>query len=415
MGLGKTVAILTALEELFNDRHAVNKCLVIAPLRVARDTWAAECRKWDHIQNLRLSIVLGNADERCAALFVAADIYVINRENVSWLVGYYGDNWPFDCIVIDELSSFKNHRSKRFEALRMVLPRVKRLYGLTGTPAPNGLCDLWAPMYLLDRGYRLFNKITPFHKKWFYPIRVDPNNPAIVWDWLPKEGASEEIYGRIADITVSCESGLVKLPERIDVDHFVEIPREEYESMLKDYCVDDILAVNAAVAIGKLQQIANGCIYDGTGDYQIIHDAKLDALEDLWEAANGRNILVYYQYQFDAKRILERWECAREIKSESSVADWMQGKIQFGVAHAASCGHGLNLQSGGNIVIWFGIPWSLELYQQANARIHRQGQTETVFVHHILAENTVDSDVMDRLHGKDTSQRELLFKLLRRV
>jgi len=413
MGLGKTVIILTALKELITDRFDVRRCLIIAPLRVARDTWSQELNKWDHLKgSMSISKILGSETERLNALLVPADIYVINRENVEWLVSVRV--WDFDCVVIDELSSFKSHTSKRFKSLRRVLPRITRLYGLTGTPAPNGLLDLWSQIYLLDRGFRLLKGITAYRNKWFVPKQSDPRNPAIIWEWTPKEGASHEIYDRLADITVSVESGLVKLPPRIDTNHFVDIPMDDYDSMLKDYIADgDILAANAAVRINKLLQICNGAIFDETGTARYIHTAKLDMLEDLIEAANGRNVLVYYQFTFDLKSILGRFKTAREIRTPVSVSDWMAGKINLGVAHAASTGHGLNMQSGGNIIIWYGVPWSLELYQQACARLHRQGQISTVFIHHILAADTVDVDVLDRLHGKDISQRELLLKLLR--
>ena len=418
MGLGKTVITLTALEDLFNNYFAINKCLIIAPLRVARETWSRELDKWDHLRGrLRISKILGTEKERLCGLATPADIYIINRENLVWLINLPLP-WEFDCVIIDELSSFKSHQSKRFKALRTVLPKITRLYGLTGTPAPNGLLDLWAQIYLFDQGVRLGPGITKYRAKWFTPILCDPQNPSIVWKWAAKTGASDEIYKRISDITASVESGAVKLPARIDTTHLVDIPMTEYNEMLKTYIVDDILAANAAVAINKLLQICNGFIYDEAGESHVLHDDKLNKLEDLIEAAVGRNVLVYYQYECDKQRILERFQstddfCVRELKSPNSIAAWMSGDIQVGVAHAASCGHGLNLQDGGNIIIWYGVPWSLELYQQANARLHRQGQKETVYVHHILARDTVDEDVLKRLHGKDIDQRDLLYKLLR--
>jgi len=414
MGLGKTVIILTALNELINERFACGKVLIVAPLRVARETWVREANKWDHLKDLSLIRVLGPSEQRIKALNTQSDVYIINRENIAWLVEYYGNKWPFDTVVIDELSSFKSHTSERFKALRRVRGKISRIYGLTGTPASNGLLDLWAQMFLLDRGERLGKGITAYRDKWFYPAQRDRENPAIVYNWEPNKGASEEIYAKLADISASVESGLVKLPERIDTNHMVTIPMADYNSMVETLQVDGILAANSAVAINKLQQIANGCIYGDDGSFHKLNDAKLECLEDLIEAANGKNVLVYYQYQFDIERILEKFKDSRELRTPASIAAWMDGKINIGVAHAASCGHGLNLQDGGNIIIWYGVPWSLELYQQANARLHRQGQTETVFVHHILARGTVDEDVIDRLHGKDITQQRLLDNLLRR-
>ena len=424
MGLGKTVVTLTALEELINDRFAFRKCLIIAPLRVARDTWSRELNKWDHLRGkLSVSKIIGTEAERIAGINAQADIYIINRENVEWLVDYLGNDWCYDCVVIDELSSFKSHRSKRFKALRKVLPKIDRLYGLTGTPAPNGLIDLWAQIFLLDKGFRLCKGITKFRAQWFSPMKWDPNDPSIVYKWEPKAGATQEIYGRLKDITASVESGLVKLPPRLDVMHYVDMPKAgwtAYNNMCDTYiALGDILAVNAAVAVNKLLQIANGGIYDEKGKVRLIHGEKLLKLDELFEASLGKNILIYYSFDFDKKRILEHFKkyedvAVRELKTPESISAWMSGLVQVGVAHPASCGHGLNLQDGGSIIIWYGPTWSLELYQQANARLHRQGQRDTVVVHHILARDTVDEDVIGRLKNKDIDQKELLKALLRR-
>jgi SNF2 family DNA or RNA helicase len=424
MGLGKTVVMLTALEELINDRFAFRKCLIIAPLRVARDTWSRELAKWDHLRGkLSVSKILGTEAERIAGIEAQADIYIINRENVEWLAGYHGNDWCYDCVVIDELSSFKSHRSKRFKALRKVLPKIDRLYGLTGTPAPNGLIDLWAQIFLLDKGYRLCTGVTKFREQWFTPMKWDRDDPSIVYKWEPKPGASQEIYRRLKDITASVESGLVKLPPRLDVMHHIDMPDKgwsAYDRMLNTYiAMGDILAVNAAVAVNKLLQICNGGIYDEQGKMRLVHEAKLEKLDELYEASCGKNILIYYSFEFDKKRILEHFKryedvAVRELKTPESISAWMAGKVQVGVAHPASCGHGLNLQDGGSIIIWYGPTWSLELYQQANARLHRQGQQDTVVVHHILARDTVDQDVINRLKNKDIDQKELLKALLRR-
>jgi len=421
MGLGKTVIMLTAIDELINNRFAVCKVLIIAPLRVARDTWARELAKWDHLQGrLKMISLIGNKDERIAALDLPGDVYLINREMVVWLVEYFEGRhipWPFDCLVIDELSSFKSWKSKRFKALRRSRKRVKRIYGLTGTPAPNGLLDLWSQIFLLDGGQRLGTGICKYRDRWFFPEKVDKYDPNIVYTWGAREGAKEEIYGLISDITASVEAGTVKLPERVDVEHYVDIPVDEYQAMVNYFCVDQIEAVNAAVVINKLLQIANGFIYDESGKAHPIHDEKLEKLKELFEAANGNRIIIYYQFDYDKSVILKYFETIEglrvsELRTPASITAWMAGELDVAVAHAASTGHGLNLQEHGHIIIWYGVPWSLELYQQANARLHRQGQRETVFVHHILARGTVDEDVLYRLQHKDLGQRELLERLL---
>ena len=411
MGLGKTVITLTALDDLLFDSFEVSRVLVVCPLRVAKTTWPQEIAKWDHLRHLRYSVVVGTPKERVAALSRPAELYIINRENVEWLVKHYaGRKLPFDMLVIDELSSFKNSRAKRFLALKKVLPQFTRVVGLTGTPAPNGLEDLWPQIYLLDRGARLGRTMRSYLDMYF----DTPNS------WLPykrelKPGAEEAIYRRIGDICVSMRAAdHLKMPERVD--NVVEIrlsAREEklYRQMERDmllpYADGDVLALNAAALAGKLLQLANGAVYDENGKVRKIHSRKLDALEDLIEASNGKSILVYYGYKHDKDRIAEKINI-REIKTERDICDWNNGKIQIALAHPASCGHGLNLQKGGSTIIWFGLTWSLELYQQANARLYRQGQNNTVVVHHIVTKGTVDEDVMTALNDKDMGQASLM-------
>ena len=406
----KTAITLTAIDALMYDYFEISKVLIIAPLRVAQTTWTNEASKWEHLRHLRLARVIGSVSERQKALKSDADIYVINRENVEWLV----ENYPFDfdMVVIDELSSFKSYQSKRFKALRRVRPKVSRIVGLTGTPAPNGLMDLWAEINLLDMGERLGRYITHYRDKYFRP---DKRNGAIVYSYKPLPDAEEQIYDKISDICISMKAvDYLTMPERID--NMVEVSMSEKEEklyrqlekeMLLPFADGDIDAVNAAALTNKLLQLANGAAYDENGNVKLIHDRKLDALEDLIEAANGKPVLVYYSYKHDKERILQRFN-ARELVSERDINDWMNGRIQIAVAHPASCGHGLNLQSGGSTIVWFGLPWSLELYQQANARLYRQGQTETVVINHIITKGTVDEKVMKALQNKDAGQELLL-------
>ncbi|MBR0366057.1 MAG: DEAD/DEAH box helicase, partial [Clostridia bacterium] len=385
-GLGKTVTTLTAIEELMYGRFEVGKVLIIAPLRVAMTTWTGETEKWEHLKNLRLSRALGSAAEREKALKADADVYIINRENVEWLVNNYDFN--FDMVVIDELSSFKSHQSKRFKALRKVRPKVKRIVGLTGTPAPNGLMDLWAEINILDMGQRLSRYISRYRYEYFKP---DKRNGMVIYSYKPLPDAEERIYAKLSDICISMKaSDQLKMPERVDNVVTVEMNEKEREmyktlekEMLLPFADGDIDAVNAAALSNKLLQMANGAVYDENGNVRNIHSRKLDALEDLIEAANGKPVLVYYSYKHDRDRIMDRFP-AREIKTEKDISDWNSGKITIGLAHPASCGHGLNQQSGGSTIIWFGLTWSLELYQQANARLYRQGQRETVVIHHII-------------------------------
>lgn len=417
MGLGKTVITLSAIDELMYDRFEVSKVLVIAPLRVAQDTWSREADKWDHLRHLRISKVLGSADQRIAALFDDdADIFIINRENVVWLVEYLEEHrmrWTFDMVVVDELSSFKSNQAKRFKALRKIRPMVDRIVGLTGTPAANSLMDLWAEMYLLDRGERLGRTITSYRAEWFSPAY---GSGAIVYKWRPRRGALEAITKRIADITVSMSAeDYLELPDLIETDIRVDLDdkaRKAYEMMERDCLLPfdddtDVTAFDAAAVMSKLLQLSNGFVYDQDHGARAIHEAKMDALSELIEAADSP-VLVYYNFTADRDRILEAYEEARLLDSDQDIADWNDGRIRILLAHPASAGYGLNLQDGGHIMIWMGLPWSLEMYLQAVARLQRQGQLHPVLVYHILATGTVDEQVSQSLQAKDMTQNTLL-------
>lgn len=412
MGLGKTSITLTAVNDLIFDSFEVSKVLVIAPLRVARDTWPSEIKKWDHLKHLRYSVAVGSESERLAALRKEADIYIINRENVDWLVNKSRVTFDFDMVVIDELSSFKSHQSKRFKSLLKVRPYIKRIVGLTGTPSSNGLMDLWAQFRILDMGKRLGRYITHYRSAYFLP---DKRSADRIFTYKPADGAEQMIYDRISDITISMKSAdYLKLPECIinEVPVFMDVKEKRiYETFKEDMVAkikdEEIDAANAAVLSGKLLQMANGCIYDENKKALKIHDRKLDALEDLIESANGKPLLVAYWFQHDLARIKERFP-VREIKTSKDIEDWNQGKIPLAVIHPASAGHGLNLQTGGSTLVWFGLTWSLELYQQCNARLHRQGQTDTVVIHHIIAKGTIDEDVMAALQRKEKIQNALI-------
>jgi len=422
MGMGKTVCTLTAIEELLFDRFDVSRVLVIAPLRVAEDTWSCEAEKWDHLKYLRIAKVLGSESNRIKALDSPADIWVINRENVEWLVTYYGKNWPFDMVVIDELSSFKSPKARRFRALRKVRPLIKRLVGLTGTPAPNGLIDLWPQMYLLDQGERLGKTVTGYRGRYFEPGKRDPNLH-IVYSWNPKPEAEEAIHRKLSDICVSVSAeDWLELPERINNTIEVKISPvawEKYKQLERDLLLPfsggDVVANTAAVLSNKLLQLANGAVYDENGGVKEIHEAKLTALEDVLEAANGKPVLVFYWYQHDLDRLRRYFPKARTLDSAKDIKDWNDGQIPMMLVHPASAGHGLNLQAGGHIIVWFGLTWSLELYQQANARLDRQGQQHGVIVHHLVAKNTVDEDVMRALSGKAAGQNALLEAVKARI
>lgn len=418
MGMGKTPVTLTAIDELIYNRLEVQKVLVIAPLRVAQDTWVKEVRKWDHLQHLRIAKVLGSLKERRAALEQDADIYVINRENVQWLCESI-TGWPFDMVVIDELSSFKSHQAKRFKALRKKLGRIRRIVGLTGTPAPNGLMDLWPQIYLLDQGQRLGRTIGAYRAKYFRP---DKMNGHIVYSYRLLDGAEDAIHDKLADLCMSLKKeDYLDLPGQIYESIELTPPpalMEQYKQFERDRIMEnlgedgEIVALNAASLTGKLLQFANGAIYDTEGGVHELHDIKLEALEELIESANGEPVLVFYAFQHDRDRIMRRIEC-RELRTEADVDDWNAQRIPVAIAHPASVGHGLNLQEGGHIIIWFGLTYSLELYQQANERLNRPGQTHVCRIYHLILKGTHDERVLGVLGGKDTTQRALIDSLKR--
>lgn len=412
MGLGKSVITLSAIFDLCLDSFLVCKVLVIAPLRVARDTWPAEINKWDHLKGLSYSVVVGTEKERIDALKKQSTVYIINRENVDWLVHKSGIPFHFDMVVIDELSSFKSYGAKRFKSLLKVRPSVKRIVGLTGTPSSNGLMDLWAEFRILDLGQRLGRYISHYRNTYFKP---DKRNAQIIFSYKPLPGAEDEIYKQISDITISMKStDYLKMPEYVSNEVFVTLSEKEWkvysdfkEDMVANLGDEEIDAVNAAVLSGKLLQMANGAVYDSENKAHVIHDKKLDALEDLIEGANGKPVLVAYWYKHDLERIKDRFP-VKQIQSSKDIEDWNDGKIPIAVIHPASAGHGLNLQSGGSTLIWFGLTWSLELYQQTNARLYRQGQRDTVIVHHIITKNTIDEDVLLALTKKEKTQDALI-------
>ena len=417
-GLGKTIITLTAVHNLLFDSFEVHKVLVIAPLRVARDTWPAEITKWDHLQLLRASVAVGSTAERIEALRTKTDLYIINRENVQWLIEESALPFDFDMVVVDELSSFKNHRSKRFRALMKRRPAISRIVGLTGTPASNGLIDLWAQFKLLDKGVRLGRFITAYRDAYF---RADKRSGQMVFSYKPAPGAEEKIYRAIDDITISMKAtDHIRMPELITNEYNVTLSDDErmvYEKLRKDLVLDasggQVTAANAASLSGKLLQLANGAVYTDDGATIGIHDRKLDSLEDLIEAANGRSVLVAYWFKHDLARITGRLEnlgvSFSTLDTSASILAWNEGNLPVGLIHPASAGHGLNLQSGGNCLIWFGLTWSLELYQQTVARLWRQGQTsETVVVQHIITEKTIDERIMKVLSGKAQTQDALI-------
>jgi SNF2 family DNA or RNA helicase len=419
MGLGKSVITLTAIYELMLNRFEIQKVLVIAPLRVARDTWPAEIEKWEHLAGLTYSVAIGTEEERLAALRRPAHLYLINRENVDWLITKSGIPFDFDMVVIDELSSFKSHAAKRFKSLLKVRPTVKRMVGLTGTPSSNGLMDLWAEFRILDMGQRLGRYITHYRNNFFVP---DKRNQQMIFSYKPRAGAEDAIYKLISDITISMKSAdFLKMPECIINEVPVALSEKEwsvYQTLKEDMVVDlkdeEIDAVNAATLSGKLLQMANGAVYNEEKEVIHIHDRKLDALEDLIEGANGKPVLVAYWYNHDLQRIKQRFS-VREIKTSQDIKDWNNGEIPVAVIHPASAGHGLNIQFGGSTIIWFGLTWSLELYQQTNARLWRQGQKSTVVIHHIIAKDTIDEDVMKALRKKEKIQSALIDSVKARI
>ena len=413
MGLGKTSITLTAINDLLFDSFEVHKVLVVAPLRVARDTWSAEIEKWEHLKNLRYSVVVGTAQERISALHVPADIYIINRENIQWLVEESGLPFDFDMAVIDELSSFKNHLSKRFRAFMKVRPKLKRIVGLTGTPAGNGLMDLFAEFKLLDMGERLGRLIGQYRNAYFQP---DKRNGMVIYSYKPLPDAEQQIYDKISDITISMKAtDHLKIAELISAEYTIQLSekeKEKYDHLKKDLILstedNEVTAANAASLSNKLSQMANGAVYSDDESVIQVHDRKLDALEDIIESMNGKPLLVAYWFKHDLERIRKRFEI-REIKSSEDISDWNSGKIPVALIHPASAGHGLNLQSGGSTLVWFGLTWSLELYQQTNARLWRQGQTaDTVVIQHIIAKGTIDEQIMKALKAKDTTQAALI-------
>ncbi|MDW7670571.1 MAG: DEAD/DEAH box helicase [Bacillota bacterium] len=411
-GLGKTVITLTAINELMHNAFEVRKVLVVAPLRVAQTVWTEEGMKWDHLKHLRMVKVLGSESMRKEALNTPGDVYLINRENVVWLTDTLKTAWPFDMVVLDELSSFKSHRSKRFRALRKVRPFIKRITGLTGTPAPNGLLDLWPQVYLLDRGERLGRTMTGYRERYFQP---DKRSRDVIFSYKPKEGAEDAIYRKLSDIALSMKSSdYLQVPERVDHQVMLEMPekvRNQYRKLERDLLLPllagEVLAGSAAVLTNKLLQFTGGAVYDDAGRVQEIHEEKIKALEDLIEAANGKPVLVYYAYRHEKSRIKRRIPC-RVLETPADMDDWNRGEIPVLLAHPASAGHGLNLQQGGSTIVWYGLPWSLELYLQANGRIHRQGQKETTVVHHLIMKDALDEDVMTVLARKESSQEALL-------
>lgn len=416
--MSKTAITLTAIEHLMFHDFEVQKVLIVAPLRVAKNTWPAEMQKWDHLKGIRYSVVIGTAAERMAALRADADVYLINRENLSWLIEKSGMPFDFDMVVIDELSSFKNWQSKRFKAMMMVRPRVKRIVGLTGTPTSNGLMDLFAEFKVLDMGVRLGRMIGQYRNAYFRPDRI---NGPIVYSYKPLPGAEDQIYQRISDITISMKTrDNLPMPELITTNYEVEMSPDEwekYDDMRKELVLSlpdgEVTAANAAVLTGKLLQMSNGAIYSDSGEVIQIHDRKLDALEDIIESMNGKPLLVGYWFKHDLKRIEERLTERgipfSRLDSEESIRKWNRGEIAVGLGHPGSMGHGLNLQAGGNTLCWFCPIWSLELYQQMNARLYRQGQTaSTVVIQHIVTKGTLDSRVLSALKQKDRTQEALI-------
>ncbi len=424
MGLGKTVITLTAVNDLKYNRFAINKVLVVAPKKVAESTWVNEASKWEHLKLLRISTCLGSAAKRIRALNTPADIYVINRENIPWLVDYYRNQWPFDMVIIDEFSSFKNHRAKRFKALSNVRPHIKRIVGLTGTPAPNGLLDLWAQIFLLDGGQRLGKTITGFRERYFEP---DQRNRDRIFTYAPKIGADEKIQSLIGDICVSMKAeDYLELPDimyntiPVLLDSKAQKAYEKLErEMLLEVDESTIDAGSAAVLTNKLLQLCNGAAYDEDRNIVEIHNCKIEAFMELVEGLNGKPALVFYNFQHDKARIqtaLSKTKLrVRELKTPQDERDWNDRQIDILLAHPASAAYGLNLQQGGNHVIWFGLNWSLELYQQANKRLHRQGQTEKVIIHHLTVAGGVDEDVAAALENKTSTQDQLMVALKARI
>ena len=426
MGLGKTVIALSAIKELKYYRFQARKILIIAPKKVAEATWQKECDKWEHLSLVRISTVLGNINQRIRALNTPADIYIINRENVPWLVDYYRNDWCFDMVVVDEFSSFKSHTAKRFKALASVRPHIKRFVGLTGTPSPNGLSDLWAQVYLLDGGERLEKRYTQFRAKYFLEGR---RNGYVVYEYLPKNEAENTILSKISDICISMKAeDYLSLPDCVDVEVPVVLDskaKKAYTTLEKTLILelpeseDEISATNAAALSNKLLQLANGALYDDEHEWHEVHRAKLEAFTELIESLQGKPVLVFYNYQHDRERILKALEPlklkVRVLKNADDQDAWNRHEVDVLLTHPASSAYGLNLQEGGNHVVWFGLTWNYELYVQANKRLHRQGQKEKVIIHHLVSQETRDSDVMAALARKEDVQSYVLESLKARI
>lgn len=425
MGLGKTVITLTALHSLKYYRFCIRKALIIAPKKVAENTWTKERDKWNHLKDLRMSVVLGSAKERLAALDAPADIYITNRENTKWLVDLYKHDWPFDVVVLDESSSFKNHQSQRFKALKAIRPRISRLIELTGTPSPKGLIDLWAQIYLLDGGKRLGRTISVYREIFFLP---DKRNQTTIFSYKPREGAEDAIYKALSDICISMKAeDYLELPECIYDDIPVTLDKKAqkaYEQLEKDMLLevdeDELVTANTAASLtGKLLQLCNGAVYDEDGAVVPIHDCKIEALLETIEQLNGQHAIIYYHFQHDRDRILSALEksglSVRVYKDAREENDWNAGKIDILLAQPSSCGYGLNLQDGGHHIIWFGLTWNLEEYQQANKRLHRQGQQFPVIIHRLITQHGTDEDVVHSLESKDSVQESLLTALKVRI
>lgn len=418
-GLGKTITTLTAINELMYDSFEISKVLIIAPLRVAQSTWKDEIEKWDHLNLLRYSIAVGDEKERIRALKQNSDIYIINRENVDWLVTKSGIDFNFDMLIIDELSSFKSHTSKRFKSLLKIRPYFERVVGLTGTPSSNGLMDLWAEFRILDLGERLGRYITHYRNEYFLP---DKRNGVVIFSYKPQPHAEERIYRRLADMTISMKSTeYLKMPELILNELEINLDVEDqtkYKKFKKEMVMTiqekEIDAINAASLSNKLIQLANGSIYDEAKNFYEVHNKKLDKLEEIIESANGKPVLVAYWFKADKERIEKRFK-VREIKTADDIKQWNKGMIDLALIHPASAGHGLNLQSGGSTLAWFSLTWSLELYQQTNARLYRQGQKDTVVIHHLITKNTIDEDIMKSLKRKDKTQESLMNAVKARI
>lgn len=416
MGLGKTVSTLTAIEQLKYDYLDVDKVLVIAPKRVAEDTWAQEVEKWTHLTHLDVSLVLGAPKQREQALERNADIYVTNKENTKWICERFKKDWPFDMVVIDELSTFKNSDSQRFKILKKKWPLFDRFVGLTGTPAPKNIMDLWAQIYLIDGGERLGKFKTHFRQRYFYPTHKVAEH---TFNWELKDGAKDEIYKMISDVTVSMESkDYLKMPERVDTVKEAKLSKKEralYDELEQNMVIEndidddkDIVALNSASLSNKLLQMSNGAVYADDGSITHIHDKKLELLDEIIEESQGQPILVMYNYKHDKERLLERYDFAETLDSDDYMERWNNGEIQMLITHPASAGHGLNLQYGGSIMVWFGLTWNLEYYEQANARLYRQGQKKTTVIHHLLTENSIDQKVYESLKNKKLGQNELM-------